>query len=150
MVYGRGILMIEAARWLALHRLLAVWREPTWIQLISTADFLEATVAAATKDGVAGIYHVGDEQPLTLQAFLDEACQLWGAPPAWRLPIGVICTVAAGCELCAALLGTRSPLTRDFITIGRASYCGDTRRFRAELLPRLAYPTLREGKSTLA
>jgi nucleoside-diphosphate-sugar epimerase len=28
-VYGRGILMIEAARWLARHRLLSVWREPT-------------------------------------------------------------------------------------------------------------------------
>jgi nucleoside-diphosphate-sugar epimerase len=150
MVYGRGVLMIEAARWLALHRLLAIWREPTWIHLISTADFLEATVAAATKDGVAGIYHVADEQPLTLQAFLDEACRLWGAPPPWRLPAGVIQTAAAGCELGASVLGTRSPLTRDFITIGRASYCGDTQRFRAELLPRLAYPTLSEGKSTLA
>jgi nucleoside-diphosphate-sugar epimerase len=150
MVYGRGILMIEAARWLALRRLLAVWREPTWIHLISTADFLAAPVAAATQDGVAGIYHVADEQPLTLQAFLDRACQLWGTPPPWRLPVRVIYAVAGGCELSAALLRTRSPLTRDFITIGRASYCGDTRRLRAELLPRLAYPTLREGESTLA
>lgn len=150
MVYGRGILMIEAARWLALHRLLGVWREPTWIHLISTADFLAATVAAATEEGAAGIYHAADEQPLTLQAFLDRACQVWGAPSPWRVPVGAIYTVAAGCELGAALLGTRSPLTRDFITIGRASYCGDTRRFRDELLPRLAYPTLREGESTLA
>src|SRR5713101_1946328 len=38
MVYGRGILMVDAARWLARRRLLAVWREPTLFQLISTAD----------------------------------------------------------------------------------------------------------------
>ncbi len=38
MVYGRGILMIEAARWLARRRLLGVWKDPTWIHLISTAD----------------------------------------------------------------------------------------------------------------
>ena len=59
MVYGRGILMIEAARWLARHHLLAVWRGPTWIHLISTADFLAGTVVAATADGVSGIYHAG-------------------------------------------------------------------------------------------
>lgn len=34
LVYGRGILMIEAARWLARHRLLSVWKEPTWYHLI--------------------------------------------------------------------------------------------------------------------
>ena len=39
MVYGRGILMVDAARWLAVRRLLAVWREPTWIQLVSTLDW---------------------------------------------------------------------------------------------------------------
>jgi hypothetical protein len=39
MVYGPGILMIEAARWLARRRLLAVWRQPTWIHVIATADY---------------------------------------------------------------------------------------------------------------
>ena len=34
MVYGRGILMIEAARWLAVRRLLCVWPEPTLLQLM--------------------------------------------------------------------------------------------------------------------
>jgi hypothetical protein len=29
MVYGRGVLMIDAAHWLAKRHLLAVWREPT-------------------------------------------------------------------------------------------------------------------------
>ena len=40
MVYGRGILMVEAARWLARRRLLCVWREPTLLQLISTVRLL--------------------------------------------------------------------------------------------------------------
>lgn len=39
MIYGRGILMIDAARWLARRRLLAVWREPTLMQLLSIADY---------------------------------------------------------------------------------------------------------------
>ena len=56
---------------------------------------------------------------------------------------------AAACELGAAVLHTKSPLTRDFITIGRVPYCGDTGRFRSELLPTLVYPTLETGKATL-
>lgn len=149
MVYGRDVLMIQAARWLARRYLLAVWRGPTWVHLIATADFLEATLAAATADGITGIYHAGDEKPTTLQEFLDEACRLWRVHPPWRLPTWTIYTAAAACELAATLAGTRSPLTRDFITIGRVSYCGDTRRFRSELLPRLAFPTFDTGKSTL-
>jgi nucleoside-diphosphate-sugar epimerase len=56
MVYGRGILMIDAARWLAQRGLLGVWRDPTWIQLISTPDFLRAAAAAALRPGIEGIY----------------------------------------------------------------------------------------------
>ncbi len=150
MVYGRGILMIEAARWLARRRLLAVWREPTWIQLISTDDYLTATAAAATETGVEGIDHVGDEGPLTLQDFLDEACAVWGVRRPWRVPLWSIRLAATLCELTASVLRTRSPLTRDFIEIGRVSYCGQTDRARADLLPELKYPTFHEGKVTLA
>lgn len=75
MIYGPGILMIEAARRLARRRLLCVWREPTLVQLLSTADFLRAAEAAIVKPGIHGIYHVGDEQPVTVQHFLDEACR---------------------------------------------------------------------------
>ncbi|MHC4548454.1 MAG: NAD-dependent epimerase/dehydratase family protein [Planctomycetota bacterium] len=149
MVYGRGVLMIEAARWLARRRLLAVWREPTWVHLVATADFLTATEAAALKPGVRGIYHVGDEWPVTLQHFLDEACRVWQVPRPRRLPVGMIQAAAALCELCALVFRTRSPLTRDFIKIGRVSYCGDTRRAREELVPELTYPTLASGLETL-
>jgi nucleoside-diphosphate-sugar epimerase len=149
MVYGRGILMIDTARWLAEHRLLAVWREPTLMQLIATADYLRAVEAAIVKPGVRGIYHVGDEQPVTLQEFLDEACRVWGCPKPMRVPVWLVYAAAALCELGASVAGTRSPFTRDFIRIGRVSHWGDTRRARAELIPELVYPTLTAGLSTL-
>lgn len=148
-VYGRGILMIEAARWLARRRLLAVWREPTWIQLVSTEDYLAAMEAAILKPGVTGIYHVGDEGPLTLQEFLDRACALWGYPRPVRLPLWMFDSAAGLCEGFASLARTPSPLTRDFIRIGRVSYWGDTRRAREDLIPALRHPTLDSGLSTM-
>jgi nucleoside-diphosphate-sugar epimerase len=149
MVYGRGILMIDTARWLADHRLLAVWKEPTWIHLLSTADFLAATEAAITIPEARGIYHLGDEQPITLQAFLAEACRVWRSPPPYRLPVWMIYAAATLCELFASVAGTRSLLTRDFVRIGRVSYVGDTKRARKELIPVLRHPTLSSGVSTL-
>ena len=149
MVYGRGVLMIEAARWLAAHRLLAVWRDPTWIQLISTPDFLRATEAAIVRPETHGVYHLGDEQPVSLQQFLDVACGEWSCPRPLRLPSWTIMTAASLCELAALVARTRSPLTRDFIRIGRVSYWGDTRRMREELLPTLLHPTLESGRKTL-
>ena len=100
MVYGRGILMIEAARWLARRRLLCVWKQPTLYHLLSTADFLRAAQAAIFKPGISGIYHVGDEQPVTLQEFLDEACRAWGYPRPTRIPFPMIYTAAWLCECC--------------------------------------------------
>jgi nucleoside-diphosphate-sugar epimerase len=149
MVYGRGILMVEAARWLARRRLLCVWPEPTLFQLLSVADYLRAVEAAIFKPGVRGIYHVGDEQPVTLQHFLDEACREWGYARPWRVPLGLIYAAASICEAFALIAGTRSPLTRDFIRIGRVSHWGDTRRAREELISELRYPTLETGLSTL-
>ena len=149
MVYGRGILMIEAARWLARHRLLAIWQEPTWIHLISTPDFLRVTAAAALMPDVQGIYHVGDERPVTLQHFLDEACRLWGVPRPRRLPLWMIYKAAELCELFALVFRTPAPLTKDFITIGRVSYYGDTTRTRADLLPDLVHPTFEHGLKIL-
>jgi hypothetical protein len=149
MVYGDGILMIEAARWLARHRLLAVWKDPTWIHLVSTPDFLAATEAAVTQPDVRGIYHIGDDQPVTLQHFLDESCRVWQLPRPYRLPVWMIYTAAYMSELAALVARKPSPLTRDFITIGRVSYFGDTARAREELIPELRYPTLEDGVGTL-
>src|SRR5439155_1409771 len=149
MIYGRGILMIEAARWLARHRLLCVWRQPTVFQLLSSADFLRAAEAAIFKPAVRGIYHVGDEQPVTLQKFLDEACRVWGYRRPVRIPFSMIYTAAWLCECAATIARTSSPLTRDFVRLGRVSHWGDTRRAREELIPQLVYPTLEAGLSTL-
>ena len=149
MVYGRGILMIEAARWLARHRLLCVWRQPTLMQLISTIDYLRATEAAIVRPDASGIYHVGDEAPVTLQQFLDEACDVWGYPRPLRVPVWLVYLMASLCESFASIARTKSPFTRDFIRIGRVSHWGDTRRAREELIPELVHPTLTSGRATL-
>jgi len=149
MIYGRGILMIEAARWLARHRLLCVWPEPTLFQFLSTADYLRATEAAIFKPEVRGIYHVGDEQPVTIQRFLDEACRVWGYRWPVRMRFPAIYAGAFLCECFAAMARTPSPLTRDFVRLGRVPYWGDTRRAREELIPQLVYPTLEAGLPTL-
>lgn len=149
MVYGRGILMIDAARWFSKYRLLGIWRKPTHIHLISTADFLEATKAAILKPGINGIYHIGDEGVVTLQEFLDAAARQWGYWKPWRMPPWMIFTAARTFELWSHLFGTRAPLTRDFIRIGMASYYGDTARMRTELLPQLTYRTYKDGLHTL-
>jgi nucleoside-diphosphate-sugar epimerase len=148
-VYGRGILMVEAARWLAKRHLLCVWREPTLFHLLSTPDFLRATEAAIFTSGTSGIYHVGDEQPVTAQEFLDAACGVWGYPKPRRVPFWMIYWAACACETVAAIARTPSPLTRDFVRLGRVPHWGDTRRARAELIPQLIHPTLKSGLSTL-
>jgi nucleoside-diphosphate-sugar epimerase len=148
MVYGRGILMIEAARWLAKRRLLGVWREPTQIHLISKDDFCAACASSISNEQAAGIYHVGDEGRITLQEFLDLACRQWGSALPWRMPLPLIYTSARLCEIYSQLTGAPSPLTRDFLDIGRVSYYGDTTRFR-ELVPSLRYRTVHDGRATL-
>jgi nucleoside-diphosphate-sugar epimerase len=145
MIYGRGVLMIAAARRLLERRLLGVWREPTWIHLISLPDFLGCLEAAIQGSGVRGIYNLGDEAPLTLQEFLDRAAEYWGVPKPWRAPEWVFYLAAACVEAYALLFRSASPLTRDFIKIGMASYVSDTTRMRQELLPQLRYPSLAEG-----
>jgi nucleoside-diphosphate-sugar epimerase len=149
MVYGRGILMIDAARWLSQRRLLGVWKEPTWIHLISKDDFVAATGNAVIRPDISGIYHLGDEGRQTLQEFLDTSAMAWGTTKPWRLPLGFIYAAARLCEWQSMLFGTASPLTQDLITIGRCSYYGDTARMRAELLPQLRYATLALGRQIL-
>jgi hypothetical protein len=61
----------------------------------------------------------------------------------------MILTAAASCELFATVFRTMSPLTMDFVRLGRVDHCCNTRRTRAELLPQLSYLTYEQGKSTL-
>jgi nucleoside-diphosphate-sugar epimerase len=149
MIYGRGVLMIEAGRWLLEHRLLAVWRPRTWIHLLALPDFLRCVAAAIEGEHVSGIYNLGDDRPLTLQEFLDTVAVHWGGRTPWRCPTWWFYVAAWCCEALAILFGTASPITRDFIRIGMASYVSDTSRMKRELLPHLAYPSLTEGLSLL-
>jgi nucleoside-diphosphate-sugar epimerase len=149
LIYGRGVKMIEAGRWLLQRRLLAVWPEPTWNHLLALPDFLRCVQAASVKPRARGVYLLGDELPMTLQNFLDALAWHWGYPPAWRLPRALFPLAGAISEATATVLGTVSPLTRDFIRIGMVPHVVDTTRMRRELLPRLAYPTLREGLAIL-
>ena len=145
MVYGAGILMPDAARWFAERRLLGVWRTPTWIHLISRDDYLEAVLRAALSEGIRGTYNLGDEGQQSLQDYLNFACRQWRCPAPWRMPEAMIYGAAHVFETTSQLFGIASPLTQDFLDIGRVSYYGDTRRMRAELLPTLKYPTMHEG-----
>ncbi len=141
--------MIDTARWFAKFNILGIWEKPTWIHLISVTDFLEATRQAIIKENISGIYHIGDEGKQTLQEFLDVATAHWGYARPVRMNRKIINLAATVFELFSFLFGTKSPLTRDFVTIGMVSYFGDTIRMRKELLSELAYPTFRDGIDTM-
>ncbi|MCD8178545.1 MAG: NAD(P)-dependent oxidoreductase [Tannerellaceae bacterium] len=145
MVYGKGILMIDAAQWFARHWLLGVWKQPTYIHLISKDDFVAATIAAIEKENIQGIYHIGDEGIQTLQEFLDVITSYKGNHKPWHMPVWMIMTAARLFEGFSLITGSKSPLTIDFIKIGMVSYYGDTQRMRKELLPELKYPTYKDG-----
>lgn len=149
MVYGKGILMIDAAKFFARYNLLGVWKKPTWIHLISKDDFLTATKNAAIKPGIKGIYHIGDDGYQTLQEFLDQACTQWKLKKPWRMPISLIMSVAQLFEWVSMILGAKSSLTKDFIKIGTVSYYGDTSSMKKDLLGELKYKTFKDGLAIL-
>ena len=149
MIYGRGVLMIEAARWLMERRLMAVWPQPTWIHLLSLPDFLACTEAAIEGAEISGIYNLGDDAPTTLQHFLEYFAAHCDYPKPWRVPRWLFPIAGALTEAGAWILSKPAPLTRDFIKIGMASYVSNTDRMKNELLPALAYPDLQSGSRLL-
>lgn len=144
-VYGPGVRLIEAAHRLLRRRVLAIWRRPTWVHLIALPDFLTASVAAIEKESARGIYNVCDDQPITVQEFLDRLAVHFGFPPPWRLPEWMFDLAGAACETAALVFRTRAPLTRDIIRAGMTSAVADNSRTKTELLPVFRYPTLNEG-----
>jgi nucleoside-diphosphate-sugar epimerase len=145
LIYGKGVKMIEAARRLMRRHLLGVWRKKTWMHLISLPDFLMATQAAIEGEQVQGIYNLGDDRPLTLQAFLDRVADHWGFGRPWRAPVWIFFLAASIVEAYALAFKTPAPLTRDFIKIGMASYVMDNTWMKADLISHLRYPTLEHG-----
>ena len=149
MVYGKGILMIDTARWFAKYKILGIWGKPICIHLISIQDYLETTKNAIIKDNINGIYHIGDDGKQTLQEFLDAATKKWGYRKPVRMNVKIILFVAKVFEFFSLIFNVRSPLTRDFVKIGMVSYYGDTLRMRKELLSELKYKTYKDGIETL-
>ncbi|HQJ90455.1 MAG TPA: NAD(P)-dependent oxidoreductase [Paludibacteraceae bacterium] len=149
MVYGSGILMIDAARMFSKYALLGIWKEPNYIHLISTDDYVAATIAAILNPKANGFYPIGDDGVQTLAEFLDAATTQWHTVRPWRMPMWMIRTAACFFERVSLLTGWRAPLTQDFITIGKVSYYEDTKRMKEDLLPELKYKTFKEGIETL-
>lgn len=149
MIYGRGVLMIEAARKLMRWGLLPVWYKPTWIHLLSLPDFLRAVEVAIDHPTIEGVINLGDDEPLTLQQFLDRCARYWGYPRPIRLPSSAFYLAALLVEAFASISGTAAPITRDFIRIGMVSYTSDTSRMKKELGIALRYPSLDEGLALL-
>ncbi len=148
-VYGSGIKLIDGARWMLHHRLMAVWKKPTWIHLIALPDFLSAVEAAIENENASGVYQICDDAPLTLQDFLDQLANHYGYPCPRRLPAWMFHLAGMSCELFALLFGTAAPLNRDIVRAGMTSSVADTSRMKNDLLPRLTYPTFREGIRSL-
>jgi nucleoside-diphosphate-sugar epimerase len=148
-VYGREIKMVQTARWLLRHRLMAVWRKPTWAHLIALPDFLLALRAAIEGENVRGIYQVCDDAPLTLQDFLDRLADHYKYPRPYRLPAWMFHLAGFSVEMAALALRTDAPLNRDIVKAGMTSCVANNSRMKRELLPVLKYPSLQGGISLL-
>ena len=144
-VYGREIKMVQGARWLLRHRLMAVWRKPTWAHLIALPDFLQALQAAIEDEKARGIYQVCDDGPLTLQDFLDRLADHYGYHRPFRLPAWMFHMAGLSVEMAALVLRSAAPLNRDIVNAGMTSCVADNSRMKRELLPVLKYPTLQAG-----
>jgi len=148
-LYGEGVLMLEAARWLMKRRMLPIWQKPTWYHWLALPDFLTCVRAAIESENVNGIYQLGDDLPLTIQDGLDRFADHWKTPRPFRLPGWTFYLAATVVEAFALVTGKPSPLHRDFIRIGMISHVGDTTRMKEDLLHDLAYPTLDDGLALL-
>jgi nucleoside-diphosphate-sugar epimerase len=148
-VYGKGIKLVEAARWMLRHRLMAIWRKPTWAHLIALPDFLAALQAAVEDDRASGIYQVCDDRPLLLQEFLDLFADHIGCRRPWRMPAWIFHAAGISLETAALILRTGAPLNRDIVRAGMTSCVADNSRMKRELLPVLAYPTIGQGMDLL-
>ena len=149
MIYGKDILMVAFAKKLARAWLLGIWRKPTTIHLLSIDDFLTCCKSAIENPHASGIYPLGDDAPITLQNFLDQACQKWRCKKPWRVPLWSVYAIAALCERIAQLFSTKTPFTKDFIKIGLVPYYCNTQRMKEDLLPKLKYPSFHLGKDII-
>ena len=148
-VYGSGVKLIEAARWLMRRRLMATWRKPTWIHLLALPDLLRIIHIAIEKENLFGIYNLGDDQPMLLQEFLDRLADYWHYPKPIRLPESAFHAAANICETFAAVFRTATPLNRDIVQMGMTSVVADNSRMKREIVAELIYPTFDQGMALI-
>jgi len=148
-VYGPGIKLIQAACWMLRHRVMAIWKKPTWAHLIALPDFLSALQSVIQIKAASGIYQICDDYPITLQNFLDQLADHFDCPRPWRLPAPVFHFAGLSVEIAALILNKPAPLNRDIVRAGMTSCVADTSRMKRELLPTLAYPSIQQGISLL-
>ena len=144
-IYGREVKLIKAARWLMRRRLMAIWRNPTWLHLLALPDFLHIVRIVLDKESLSGIYNLCDDQPVLLQDFVDRLATHWGYPAPWRLPASAFYAVALLGETFATIFHTATPLTRDMVRMGMTSVVADTSRLKQEIVATLTYPALDTG-----
>jgi nucleoside-diphosphate-sugar epimerase len=149
LVYARGMILIEAARWLMRRGLFGVWPGETWYHPIALPDYLTCAARALEMEAASGIYLIADDRPLLLREMADRLARHWGYPRPRRLPRAAFFAAALACESFALAFGTAAPLSRDVIRIGMISHACDTSRMKAELLPKLEYPTFEQGLTIL-
>ena len=148
-IYGRNVKLIDAAHWLMKNRLMAIWRKPIWVHLLSLPDFLNCVAVAIETEHLFGIYNICDDQPLLLQEFMDRLAVHWHCAKPWRLPEFVFYAAAGVCETFATVFRTVSPLTIDIIRMGMTSVVADTSRMKQQITAKLIYPTVGEGLKIL-
>jgi nucleoside-diphosphate-sugar epimerase len=144
-IYGKGVKLLEAARWMMKRNLLAIWKKPTWIHLLSLPDLFHFVEIAIERNDLSGIYNLADDEPLTLQEFLDHVAEHWNFRKPLRLPQNYFQLMARTMETVAALFQTRCPLSVEILKMGMTSVVADTTRMKKELTPHLLYPSWREG-----
>jgi nucleoside-diphosphate-sugar epimerase len=148
-VYGSGVKLVTGACWMLRHRLMAIWKKPTWVHLIALPDFLTALQRAIESPGASGIYHICDDAPLTVQEFLNILADHHSSPHPWRLPAWMFHVAASVCEASSLLLRTPAFINRDIVKAGMTSSVGDNSRMKRDLLPKLAYRAFTDGVELL-
>lgn len=99
---------------------------------IHVEDIASATIAAAKRATPDRVYNVTDDEPCAPQDVVTYAAKLLGAPPPPELDFAT---------------ANLSPMARSFYSESKRVR---NDRLKAELLPRLAYPTYREGLAAIA
>jgi nucleoside-diphosphate-sugar epimerase len=144
-IYGKGVKLTDAAKKYLRYHMLAIWRKPTWIHLLSLPDFLEITKYSIERVDLDGILNIADDRPIVLKDFLNLLAQYHNCSKPHILPEGLFRFAANSFDLISRIFRCTVPLNPDILQMGMMSAVCDTSRLKNELGYQLKYPTLKEG-----